>query len=125
MVMRVASFFPFQATYYLNGHSYMEQELNRCKTGFRKNDKRVPGRRQRRAITSHSRPAQPGSDPQATGLRDPDPGSQVFPERTRGNEPVALLRLSTKSSTAATSFSNATFPFTKFSNVPVSWGCGV
>ena len=38
MVIRVASFFPFQATYYLNGHSYMEQELNRCKTGFRKND---------------------------------------------------------------------------------------
>ena len=38
MVMRVASFFPFQATYYLNGHSFMEQELNRNKIGFRKND---------------------------------------------------------------------------------------
>jgi hypothetical protein len=38
MVMRVASFFPFQATYYLNGHSFMEQELNRRKAGFRKND---------------------------------------------------------------------------------------
>ena len=38
MVMRVATFFPFQTTYYLNGHSFMEQELNRGKTGFRKND---------------------------------------------------------------------------------------
>jgi hypothetical protein len=38
MVIRVASFFPFQATYYLNGHSYMEQELNKRKIGFRKND---------------------------------------------------------------------------------------
>ena len=38
MVMRVASFFPFQATYYLNGHSFIEQELNRGKIGFRKND---------------------------------------------------------------------------------------
>jgi hypothetical protein len=38
MVMRVASFFPFQATYYLNGHSFIEQELNRNKIGFRKND---------------------------------------------------------------------------------------
>ena len=38
IVIRVASFFPFQATYYLNGHSYMEQELNRRKIGFRKND---------------------------------------------------------------------------------------
>src|SRR6478672_5972600 len=38
MVMRVASFFPFQATYYLNGHSFIEQELNRNKIAFRKND---------------------------------------------------------------------------------------
>src|SRR5439155_299823 len=38
MVMRVASFFPFQATYYLNGHSFIEQELKRNKIGFRKND---------------------------------------------------------------------------------------
>jgi hypothetical protein len=38
MVIRVASFFPFQATYDLNGHSFLEQELNRRKTGFRKND---------------------------------------------------------------------------------------
>jgi len=38
MVMRVASFFPFQATYYLNGHSFVEQELNRLQIGFRKSD---------------------------------------------------------------------------------------
>jgi hypothetical protein len=34
----VASFFPFQATYYLIGLSFIEQELNRNKIGFRKND---------------------------------------------------------------------------------------
>jgi hypothetical protein len=34
IVMRVATFFPFQATYYLNGHSFIEQELNRAKIGF-------------------------------------------------------------------------------------------
>src|SRR6201998_3546890 len=38
MVMRVASFFPFQTTYYLNGHSFIEQELNRAQIDFRKND---------------------------------------------------------------------------------------
>jgi len=38
MVMRVASFLPFQTTYYLNGHSFIEQELNRAQIGFRKND---------------------------------------------------------------------------------------
>jgi hypothetical protein len=38
IVIRVASFFPFQTTYYLNGHSFIEQELNQRKIGFRKND---------------------------------------------------------------------------------------
>ena len=38
MVMRVATFFPFQTTYYLNGHNFIEQELNRNKIAFRKND---------------------------------------------------------------------------------------
>ena len=38
MVMRVASFLPFQATYYLNGHSFIEQELARAQIVFRKND---------------------------------------------------------------------------------------
>jgi hypothetical protein len=36
IVMRMASFLPFQATYYLNGHSFIEQELNRSKVAFRK-----------------------------------------------------------------------------------------
>ena len=38
MVIRVASFFPFRTTYYLNGHSFIEQELTRARIGFRKND---------------------------------------------------------------------------------------
>jgi hypothetical protein len=36
--MRVASFFPFQTSYYLNGHSFFEQELKRARIGFRKTD---------------------------------------------------------------------------------------
>jgi hypothetical protein len=38
MVLRVASFFPFHATYWLNGHSFIEQELQRTHFGFHKND---------------------------------------------------------------------------------------
>ncbi len=38
LVMRVGSFFPFQATYYLNGHSFIEQELKRAQVDFRKHD---------------------------------------------------------------------------------------
>jgi hypothetical protein len=38
MVVRVASFIPFQTTSYLNGHSFIEQELKRAGIGFRKHD---------------------------------------------------------------------------------------
>src|SRR5208283_1634234 len=38
MALRVASFLPFQTTYYLNGHSFIEQELKRAGIGFRKDD---------------------------------------------------------------------------------------
>src|SRR5271166_6659906 len=38
MVLRVASFFPFRTAYYLNGHSFIEQELRRAGIGFRKHD---------------------------------------------------------------------------------------
>jgi len=38
IIVRVASFFPFHATYWINGHSFMEQELNRKQVGFHKND---------------------------------------------------------------------------------------
>src|SRR4030088_1581845 len=38
IIVRVASFFPFHATYWLNGHSFIEQELNKLKIGFRKHD---------------------------------------------------------------------------------------
>jgi hypothetical protein len=36
--LRVGSFFPFQTTYWLNGHSVMERELIRRGVGFRKDD---------------------------------------------------------------------------------------
>jgi len=38
IIVRVASFFPFHATYWLNGHSCIEQELKRAGIGFHKND---------------------------------------------------------------------------------------
>jgi hypothetical protein len=38
IIVRVASFFPFPATYWLNGHSFIEQELKRKQIGFQKND---------------------------------------------------------------------------------------
>jgi len=40
IIMRVASFFPFHAAYWLNGHSFIERELNRKRIGFRKKRQR-------------------------------------------------------------------------------------
>jgi hypothetical protein len=38
MILRVASFLPFQTTYYINGHHFLEAELNRTGIPFRKKD---------------------------------------------------------------------------------------
>jgi hypothetical protein len=38
MILRMGTFIPFEASYYLNGHSYVEQELRRQAIGFRKHD---------------------------------------------------------------------------------------
>lgn len=38
MVVQIASYLPFPATYYLNGHSFIEQELRRDGVPFRKDD---------------------------------------------------------------------------------------
>jgi hypothetical protein len=38
IIVRVASFFPFHATYWLNGHSFIERELERASIAFRKDD---------------------------------------------------------------------------------------
>jgi hypothetical protein len=38
IIVRVASFFPFHATYWLNGHSFIERELERADIAFRKDD---------------------------------------------------------------------------------------
>jgi len=38
MILRIASFLPFQTTYWINGHSFLEAELNRTGVCFRKKD---------------------------------------------------------------------------------------
>jgi hypothetical protein len=38
IIVRMASFFPFHATYWLNGHSFIERELTKAGIGFHKND---------------------------------------------------------------------------------------
>jgi hypothetical protein len=38
IIVRIGTFIPFEASYYLNGHSYIEQQLRKQGVGFRKDD---------------------------------------------------------------------------------------
>ena len=50
LAIRVASFFPFGVTCYLNGHNFIEQELNRCGEKFTKNDNAILSAKNPQAI---------------------------------------------------------------------------
>jgi hypothetical protein len=91
IVMRVASFLPFLATYYLNGHSFIEQELKRAQVAFRKNDNAFLAVADG-STASCRRSAQPTDHSKATGLLDADPGTKVFPKGAQTDQPLALLR---------------------------------
>ena len=130
MVMRVASFFPFQTTYYLNGHSFIEQELNRARIGFRKNDNAFlavddPGLRRGRLAALQA--AADRLSPQIirkqldywTFILGPK-----FSAKERGNSICHGFTRSPRSSIAATSSSSGTFPSTSCSSAAASSACG-
>jgi hypothetical protein len=94
IVVRMASFFPFHATYWLNGHSYME----RYGTGTEAEQHRLSQGRQRLSdrgrcgrVAGCRRPSQSPDYPQATGLLDAHPRAEVFKEGTQPDGFVALL----------------------------------
>ena len=76
--MRVASFFPFQATYYLNGHSFIEQELKRAQIGFRKTDNAFLAVDDVAALQAAADKLSPADHPQTARLLDLDPGAEVL-----------------------------------------------
>ena len=92
MVVRVASFLPFQTTYYLNGHSFIEQELKRAGIGFRKHDNAFLAVDEVARAAGGGRPAEPGDHPPAPRLLDPGPRTEVLEEGARQAQPVTLLR---------------------------------
>ncbi len=85
MVVRVASFFPFQTAYYLNGHSFIEQELKRAGIGFRKEDNAF-------LAVDDVAALQASADRLTPRLLDPDPRTEVLKEGARQAQPVTLLR---------------------------------
>ena len=91
MVMRVGSFFPFQTTYYLNGHSFIEQELTRAQGRLSQERQRLPGDRRCRCVASGRRQIEPGHHPQTARLLDSDPGTEILRQGAQAAQPVALL----------------------------------
>src|SRR3979490_1123386 len=92
IVMRVASFLPFHATYCLNGHSFIEQELKKAQVAFRKNDNAFLAVDDVAALQAAADRREPPDHSKAARLLDADPGTQVLPKGAPTDEPVALLR---------------------------------
>jgi len=123
IIIRVASFFPFQTTYYLNGHSFMEQELNKLKVGFRKNDNAF-------LAADNVEQLQAAADRLSPELirKQLDYWTLIlgpkFSQKERSAMNLSRFYAINQSSTAATSSSNATFPSIRLSSALVNWGCG-
>src|SRR5215510_12400007 len=91
IVMQVASFFPFQTCYYLNGHSFIEQELKRAQIGFRKTDNAFLAVDDVAALQAAADKLKSGHHPQTARLLDPDPGAEVLSQGTQAAQSVTLL----------------------------------
>ena len=94
MVMRVATFFPFQTTYYLNGHNFIEQELNRAQVGFRKNDNAFLAIDDVAGTPGRCRQTEPRHHSQTARLLDPDPRAEVLRQGAQPGEAVAFYAIS-------------------------------
>jgi hypothetical protein len=121
--MWVASFFPFQTSYYLNGHSFIEQELKRAQIGFRKTDNAF-------LAVDNVAALQAAADKlNAEIIRQRlDYWTLILgrssPLRNANSSSCHAFTRSPRSSIAATSSSSATSRFTSCSNADASSACG-
>ena len=126
MIVRMGTFIPFEASYYLNGHSYIERELRRRGVGFRKEDKcfrfrgRPPAPLQAAFLDGLSGEIIQKRLNYWTVLLGPEVQQTGPAERETGAQ---LLRI--RLSTVRTSFSNAGIPSGRSSNAAyANWDCG-
>ena len=123
IVMCVGSFFPFKTTYYLNGHSFIEQQLNRAEIGFRKDDNAFLAVDDVAALQAAADKLSPKIIREQLDywtfllVRNFLPGSA-------GSSDYRAPTRSARSSTALTLSSSATFPSTSSSSEAVSSACG-
>ena len=123
IVVRMASFFPFHATYYLNGHSFMEQELKRKQIGFRKDDNAF-------LAVDDVAELQAAADRLSPQIirKQLDYWTLIlgpkFSKKERSQMSLSRFYAISQIEYAGTSFSNATSPSTKSSNAVAKSVCG-
>src|SRR5438445_124485 len=89
IIVRVASFFPFHATYWL---PLLHRTGTEAKADqFSEERQCLPGGRRCGRTAGGCRPAESTHHPQTTQLLDLDPGTEVLQKGTGTNEPVAFL----------------------------------
>ena len=119
----VASFLPFQTAYYLNGHSFIEQELKRAGIGFRKHDNAFLAVDDVAALEAAADRLSP-----EIIRRRLDHWTLIlgprFSKKERARLNLSRSTPSPRSSTAATSSSGVTFPSTSYSSAAANSACG-
>src|SRR5687767_13096372 len=113
IIVRVASFFPFHTTYWLNGHSFRERELERAGIGFHKNDNAFLAVDDVTALQATADRLSPALIRKQLDYWTLILGPK-FSKKERAQLNLSRFYAIARSSTAATSFSSAISPSTRF-----------
>jgi len=123
MSMRIGSFFPFQATYYLNGHNFIERELNREKVAFRKNDNAFVKVSDVAALQAAADRLTPPVIQKRLDYWTLRLGPS-FSKRERAAMNLSRFYAMNQVEYCRISFSNGIFRSTRYSSAPARWVCG-
>jgi len=95
MILRMGTFIPFEASYYLNGHSYIEGRLRKAGVEFRKDDNSFVSVGNVEALQEGSRHIHAAAYPAAAEPLDDDAGAEIRGARPESGQTGAqLLRAS-------------------------------
>src|SRR5215471_11705196 len=123
IVMRVGSFVPFQATYYLNGHSFIEHQLKAANVDFRKHDNAFLAVGDLAALQAAADKLSPEIIRKQLDYWTFLLGRNSLPRSASRSNSHASMR-SVRSNTASILSSSATFPSTSCSSEAVNLACG-
>ena len=80
----IGTYLPFQTTYYLNDHNFIEIELRRQGVAFRKDDNAFLSTSDPKALQAAADSLERAHQPNAPQLLDRAAGSEVLPKRPQG-----------------------------------------